>query len=131
MESRQKKNQFMKILKLKNTYAISFKTTRSSFDIKEYVDENGKIWFYAGSGNGSTDEGAPHVGTSHYQIVEANNLLEVQAHLIEKEIQFRFQSSWQGECLMRELGEKNLPLLINFFTNFYAKEAFEKALKNA
>jgi hypothetical protein len=122
------------------TYYVCFKAIGQVKKIVELIDDEGKKYFFYGDPDPDSINkisgipGAQGVTYSN-NLAKAHNLFEAKALVIEKIIEYETQPFSQGSfsfdsCgLMRELGIKNLPLLLEFFTNEMTKTVFEQVLK--
>jgi hypothetical protein len=109
--------------------------------ISELIDDNGKKYFFLGQPDPdavnelSGDLGSQGITYSNH-LAKAHNIFEAKACVIEQLIHEEDQPfismarPFDSYGLMRELGLKNLPLLIGFFTDKETKRIFEEVLKN-
>jgi hypothetical protein len=109
--------------------------------ICELVDEEDKRYFFLGQPDpDAVNKLSGHPGsqgiTYSNHLVKAHNLFEAKACVIENLIReedrpfMSMARPFDSYGLIRELGLKNLPLLIGFFTDEETKRIFEEVLKN-
>ena len=126
----------MKTFKHAQTYYVCFSSIGYTRMITELTDEEDRKYFF---------QGQPELGAingfgfgQHYSsnLAKAHDLFEAKACMIENIIREEDQPfisrarPFDSYGLMRELGLKNLPLLMGFFTDDRTKTVFEEVLKN-
>jgi hypothetical protein len=129
----------MKTFSGQNHY-VCFEAIGQVKKIVELTDDEGKKYFFYGDPDPDAINkmaGIPGAqGVYSNQLIKAHNLFEAKALVIEQLIAEESQPFTQqvfafDSCgLMRELGVKNLPLLLGFFTDDMTQTVFEQVLKH-